>query len=243
MQTKAMFLSLIILGTLFISCEKENLKIVPSNNVSSQQHDISDFDELDISDPFNVYVTFDENEQTLRIEANDNLHSVIEVEQKNGKLSIELEKNTSIKNGEAVLNVFLTTNNIETIRAQGAAHIQLQNQWNVEQAEIELTGASSFRGTLSADQLYTNLLGASNLDIQGTANVFEIEAEGASNMIDFDFETNELTADLRGASNVSVTVHDKLNVDAEGASTVYYKGNGIIKNQSLSGGSQIIKVE
>ena len=113
MQTKALYLTLIILSTLFMACEKED--IIPSTNVTSEFYSISDFYELDISDPFNVYITFSETEQGLQIKANDNLHPLIQVEQKNGKLSIELADNTTIKKGDAVLDVFLTTNKIENI--------------------------------------------------------------------------------------------------------------------------------
>ncbi|GJM33370.1 MAG: hypothetical protein DHS20C18_23710 [Saprospiraceae bacterium] len=244
MKTIALNLALIILSALFMTaCEKETFKIVPSNNIISKQHAITDFNELDISGPFKVYVTFSATEQGLRIEANDNLHGIIEVEQNNGRLSVKLKNRTTIQNGGAVLNVFVTTNDIETINAQGAAEIYLQNQWNEDRVAIELEGACSFKGSLAVNQLNAKLVGASDLEIEGSADHFDIEAEGASNMEGFDFETDHLSADLKGGCNVSLTVHDKLNVQAVGASNVYYKGSGVIENQNLTGGSQIKKMD
>lgn len=244
MKTIALNFALILLTILFFtSCEKENFNVTPSDSVTSEDYTISDFSKLDISEPFNVYVTFSETEQALRIEANDNLHTRIQVEQHNGELSIALEDNTNISHGTVVLNAFVTTRDISTINAAGAAHVFLQNEWNGDRLKLKLTGACSLAGSINANHLDAELTGASNLNIEGSADRFEIEATGASNMEDFSFETNELSADLTGGCNVSLTVNEKLNVKANGASMVYYKGNGLVEDQDLSGGSQIIKVE
>ena len=242
MKAIALSFACILVSVLFLACEKDDVHIIPSDNVITVTHPVSDFNDLNISDPFKAYVTFSQTEPELRIEANDNLHALIEVEQSNGKLSIRLEDNTNISGGPAVLNIFLTTNDIESIKAQGTAQVFLQNQWEGNRVEIELSGASELAGALNADRLYSRLTGACNLELEGNVNEFEIKADGASNMEGFDFATNDFTADLEGGCNVYVTVQGKLSVEASGASTVYYKGNGIVEEQDLSGGSQIIKM-
>jgi hypothetical protein len=45
---------------------------------------------------------------------------------------------------------------------------------------------------------------------------------------------------LSGASNVSLTVTDEMDVSASGSSIVRYKGDAVINSQNLTGGSQII---
>ena len=80
------------------------------------------------------------------------------------------------------------------------------------------------------------------MDITGSSNYFEITGEGASKMTGFSFSTNLLNAILSGACEVSVTVDESLEVRAEGASTVYYKGNGVIKSWDLEDASEIIKI-
>ena len=60
-------------------------------------------------------------------------------------------------------------------------------------------------------------------------------------MTGYDFETDQLTADLAGGSRITLTVREELNVTATGASKVYYQGEGVVTYQQLSGGSAIIK--
>ena len=40
-----------------------------------------------------------------------------------------------------------------------------------------------------------------------------------------------------------MTVLNKININASGASILYYKGDAVINSQELSGDSQIIKIE
>jgi len=55
--------------------------------------------------------------------------------------------------------------------------------------------------------------------------------------------TTNLMAELSGGSSIILSVQDELDVTASGASTVFYKGNGVIVNQELSGGSEIVKTD
>lgn len=241
MKTTSRYLAIMTLIALFIACEKENLLIVPDVHITSQQHSIYDFHEFEISGNFIVFTRFGEQAQ-LQIEANDNLHSLIEVEQKNGKLSLDLKDNTSFYDGRVVLNVYLTVKDLHTISAVGTSEINLENLWQANNVEIELEGSSRLVGALSCNELSVRLRGASKLDLEGGVGHLDIKVNGASQLNGFTFETNELEAELNGNSEISVTVHDQLDVTASGASTVFYKGNGIIKKQNLSGGSQIVKV-
>jgi hypothetical protein len=111
------------------------------------------------------------------------------------------------------------------------------------QLDLEITGAAEVSGSVEVDDLVAKLLGASNLDISGNSNSFEIDALGASEMTGFDFACNSLKTDLSGGSNISLVVNQKLEVKASGASKVYYKGNGIIDKQDLSDASEIVKMD
>ncbi|HSH19449.1 MAG TPA: DUF2807 domain-containing protein, partial [Draconibacterium sp.] len=65
----------------------------------------------------------------------------------------------------------------------------------------------------------------------------------ASEMTGFDFACNNLKANLSGGSNISLTINQKLDVTASGASNVYYKGSGVIEKQNLKDASKIVKVD
>jgi len=241
MKTKIILLAILSLGLIFTSCEKDDLNLVPSTKVTTTNFSASNVSQLDVSDIFKVYVTFSETEESVQVEANENLHQAIKISQSGDKLIVGIEKNTRIS-GAPVLNVYIKTATLSNVKAEGAAFVEFKNLLVTSQLDVEVTGAAEVSGSVDVDDLVAKLLGASILDISGNSNSFDIDATGASEMTGFDFTCNTLKTDLTGGSNISLVVNQKLDVKASGASKVHYKGNGIIDKQDLSDASQIINM-
>lgn len=241
MKIKIFAATSLIFSFLFFSCSKDET-IDPSNTITSQEHNITGYNELNVQDAFNVEVHFSNEIESIIVEANDNLHPYIILEKNLMELSIRLDDNIDLSEKQATLNVYISTDHMFSYRASGATTIQLLDPLGADKLIINLSGASSLSGNLTGTEVNAIITGASTLNLTGSANKFNLDATGASNMYDFDFVANWLHTNLEGACTASITVNNKLDVWANGASTVYYKGDGVINTQELSGGSQIIKV-
>jgi len=241
MKTKVFLAAVLVLGVLFTSCEKEDFHVIPSNRVTSSEVNITGINSIDVSSLFHVYVNFSETEESVVVEANENLHSLIRVRQDGDRLDVSLAKNSQIT-GDPVLNLYVTTSSLEEIIAEGAVKVEFVDRLVCNQFEIELTGASQLKGSVETGLLLATIEGASKLELDGSSNTLQIDAEGASEMSGFDFTANQLRANLDGGCDLSLTVQQKLDVTARGASNVYYKGNGVIENQNLKDASKIVKV-
>ena len=79
------------------------------------------------------------------------------------------------------------------------------------------------------------------MNIEGTSNLFNIEASGASEINAFGLVSQDLKADISGASTLNITINKTLDVVASGASTVNYRGNGKVVSEDVSGASGINK--
>lgn len=242
MKTKVILLAILSLAFVFTSCDDDDVNIVPSDNVTTVEVSVSDFDKLSVSDIFKVYVTFSETEESVHVESNDNIHSVIDIYTQGNDLNIGLDENTKIS-GIPVLNAYIKTASLDRIRAMGASYIEFQNPLLGNTFKVDLEGACMFVGELEVDELVADILGASEMNISGNSEQFDIRAEGASMMTGFNFAANKLTANIYGASNISLTVNQELNVTASGASNVFYIGDGLIEYQKLSDTSKIVKVD
>jgi len=223
------------------SCDVLDNEVVPERKVTTMQATYSNFDAIDASNAFSVYIIFSDLEESIEIEANDNLHQYIEVKKANGVLKIGLERNVYVR-GSATLNAYITTKNISEFIGSGASRFIVESIVETDNVNIYLSGASTFTRELVADLLHADLSGASNLTIQGTSNTFDVEASGASVLRDYGFETNSLIADLSGASNMYVSVEDEIDVEASGASTLHFKGQAVITHQDISGASSVKKM-
>ncbi len=248
MKTKSILLALFTLSILFTSCNKNedifpsHNDIYPSTDITTVNKTISGYSQLNVSDRFNVFVTFSDTEENIQIEANANLQQYITCKKIDNQLVIYFADKINIKTGNTILNVYITTNELNAIYTAGVIAIQLQNELVCSDLTIDLSGASTLNGTVYVDQLKSKLDGTSKLNIEGSSNSFDIESMGANEITGYGFETNYFTSDLQGVCNVQLTVQQKLEVKASGACSVYYKGDGLVSYQKLSGASKIQKI-
>ncbi len=142
MKTKSIVLGLMLFTVVFTSCDYE--KIRASEEVSSLTYNIPDFSNLEVSNAFNVYVSFSDTEESIRIEANENLHDRITVKRDGNSLVIKLKKFTQIR-GNATLNAYIVTKNITEFDISGASTLYLENQWVISNGRIDLSGSSDFK--------------------------------------------------------------------------------------------------
>lgn len=236
MKTKTLIIGLIIILVLLSSCDHETVRA--SGEVTSREIALADYSGLKVSDAFNVYVTFSASEESVRIEANENLQDRILIQKDGNNLIIKLQKFTSVR-GNATMNAYITTKNLAKIELSGATELFLENEWTVENAKIELSGASDISGEIAANRLNLHMGGASNADIFGSVNILDADLSGSSDLRDYDLSVGHLDMELSGASEAYLSVEESIDIRASGASVLYYKGNAIIKNKGLSGASEI----
>ncbi len=240
-NSKVILLATIGLVFIFTSCEKDDVNVVPSAKITTTNFSASNISQLDVSDVFNVYVSFSETEESVMVEANENLHRLIEMKQSDNKLIVGLTKDANIS-GALVLNIYIKTASLTMIKAERTASIEFENLLKTSQLALEITDAAKVSGSIEVDDLVARLIGQAKLDISGSSGSFDIDAAGASEMTGFDFVTDNLKANLNGSCNISLTINQALDVAASGTSNVYYKGDGVVEKQNLKDTSSIVKL-
>jgi len=242
MRTSNVITLILLSFSLFLfSCNVFDEHVRPSGDVTTRNESFENYNAINTSHAFQVYVNFSDTEEIIEIEANDNLHQHIEVKLVNNTLEIGLRDNISIR-GSATLKAYITTRHVSSFSGSGASRFINQSPIEAENVNIHLSGASNFSGDIQTSELIVDLSGASVMNISGISNEFDIEASGASVCRDFGFETNYLKADISGASGLYLTINDEIDVEASGASNLHYKGNAVISHQDMSGASTIKKI-
>lgn len=240
MKTKSIIFALIVaLGTL-TSCDHETIRA--SDEVSSLDYAIPDYSALKVSNAFNTSVTFSDTEESIRIQANENLHDRIIVKRDGNALIIKLKPLTNVR-GNATLNAYIVTKDIASFELSGASKLILENIWNTTNGSIELSGASNFTGEVAVDRLNLDMSGASSLDLFGTASSLDADLAGSSDIRDFDLSVKDLKMEMAGASEASLTVRESIDIKASGASSLKFKGDAKITYKRLSGASEIVKID
>jgi len=238
MKTKLLSLTLLSFSLFLFSCDIYDTEVVPNGKITTMQATFTDYKAIEASSAFSVYLVFSDTEESIEIEANENLHQYIDVKKENGTLKIGIENNVQIR-GNATLKAYIITKQVEGYSASGASRFIVENEIHAENVNIYLSGASTFDGEINSNRCYANLSGASSMNILGFADDFELDASGASVIRDYGFEANHLKAELSGASNAYLTVDNEIEIEASGASSLRYKGDAVITTQNLSGASSV----
>lgn len=215
-------------------------RIQLSETITTKTKDINNFDKIDVSEDFKVYVRFSNGPESVKIEANKNLHDLINVEKKGETLKIST-KSYSSGNGdtEEVLVAYITTKNLTAITGDEDVYIELEDQLNAENLSINLDEDCSLKGHIAVQNLVVELDEDSVLDIKGSANSMDLEAREDSMIKGFDFVVGNLDIDLSGDSEAKLTVNGDIKLRASGDSFFHQKGQGKFTSKRLTGDSEL----
>lgn len=204
---------------------------------------VKGFNAIEISGAIDLYIS-QGNEEAVAVSAtNIEVRDRIKTEVKNGTLHIFFDsKGWNWKAwGNNKTKAYVTFINLTRLEASGACNIKPTEVIKVKDLKIELSGASDFTGAVNLTNLVIDASGASNASITGTAEKADIDISGACYVKAYDFKVDFCAVDASGASSLRITINKELKAQASGGSSIYYKGDGIIRSIDTSGGATVKK--
>ena len=210
--------------------------ITGSGHVVASSVPASFFSRLEVGSAFRVTLTVGGDEQvTVRVD--DNLTDHLDVGISDGTLRIRLKPGTSVRN--ATLEADVTAPGVSSIEVSGAAKLHLSDELAGQRIKMTLSGAGEIDGPVRFDEAGADLSGASHLELSGTAGKLDIRGSGASRLEAEQLQVGQLTIDLSGASQATVSVSGTISAQVSGASSVRYAGTPQFIRKDVSGGSSI----
>jgi hypothetical protein len=215
------------------------------NDANAEPRNLSGFHVIKISNAFTVYIS-QGNEDAVAISASKaEYREKIITKVENGVLIIRFDDDKKFWKGwngdKTKLKAYISIKKIDRLDVSGACDVFFEEGISSEYLTVRLSGASDLKGKIDAKKLSFDISGASDATISGNAAELSVEASGASDFKGFDMTTNYCTAEASGASSVNITVNKELNAKASGASSVRFKGEGLIRDIKTSGASNVTR--
>ncbi len=223
----------------------------------SENRTVSDFTKIHTSSGVNVYYT-QSSEKSVRVETDDKEKlNRIKTVVSGGKLKIHI-KSVRGKWGEddtfKKLKVYVSAPDVKTFEADSGLKITLENgvtsdskidievssgsnisgNLSAKQIEIEVSSGSAFKGEINSKSVDVEINSGSNVTISGNADVIELEVNSASNFKGKDFTVKTANIEADTASNIMLTVTEKLNAKANSLAKINYYGNPKNVNKDTS---------
>jgi Putative auto-transporter adhesin, head GIN domain len=186
-----------------------------SGNIKTENREVSGFKSIDVSNAFEVEITV-QKDFSLEVEADDNLLPLIKTEVDGDTLVIKTDKSFKTQNP---LKIRITAPDVNELSLSGASKVNLSNLNN-----------NSFKLDSS---------GASKIKVEGTTVNFTVEMSGASKLDAENLKAENVSVDSSGASKATVFVTNELKADLSGATDVTYTGSPKSIQKKTSGASSV----
>jgi len=232
-----------------------------AGEVITEEKDFSNFTSVEIGSAFDFDIKQSDTYSVI-IEADESLFDYVEVSQTSSKLIIYLNPHhifTDFTLGAKVLRVSITMPELHGLSVSGASEgtvvgfsssqaftLVVSGASSLKMADIgasnvsyEVSGASRVSGNITSNNSRFEISGASSLELSGSAGATYLIVSGASRADLADLVLISADVTLSGASETTVNVKQRLDINVSGASRLYFIGNPTLGNTNISGASTI----
>ena len=183
-----------------------------SGRIVTQVRNVSDCSSINLKYAGSVYLTQDNN-QSIRVEADDNIIENVITRNDNGVLTVGLEDGCY---SDVKVKIYVSLKSIEAISINGAGNIIVQNP-------------------IASNNVACLINGAGDINLKGSGSNLDCRINGAGNINAFDFQSKNCTARINGTGNCSVNVSEYLDASISGVGNIVYDGNPKQIKSSISG--------
>ena len=230
---------LLLVGSFLILTTKAQKTII--NDPNAEVRPVKGFHGIEVSGGINLYLSQGEGE-TVVVSASDlKWREHIRTDVVDGILKIYLDARNWGR-GNVKIKAYVSFTTLDKLNASGASDVFVDGVITGDNLSIDLNGASDFKGAINVKELLLEQSGASDARVTGVVSEkAEIHSSGASDVKGYDLTIQNCSVHATGASDIRITVKNELTADCSGASTVFYKGDPLIKELKSSGASAVKK--
>ena len=209
---------------------------ISSGNIVSKDFSVSEFQSINLEASGNIYLTQDE-QQSVRIEAEEKVFELLAVNVENGKLTISLKRYLILMKP---IKIYISMKEIEDLEISGSGSMVGQSKINADTLKLLIEGSGSFDLDLTAKDLNTSIIGSGKLDLNGSVDDHNAEIEGSGNIKAFDLLTETSDIEISGSGNAEIYASKQLDISISGSGNVFYKGEATV-TQKISGSGRVEK--
>ncbi|MFD1255599.1 head GIN domain-containing protein [Mucilaginibacter terrae] len=240
MKKHISFIAIILAGislSIISSCHMGCIK--GSGNKVTENRKIANFSKIDISGGFKINIKQDSS-LSLTVMADDNIMKYVRTQVNGNKLRIYTRKDFC-GDGPIIVNVGIKY--LEEIKSAGAVELTAEGRINVQNINLDFSGASKIDMDLSAAEVRTEARGATEIFLKGQAASHHVKVSGVGKLHALEFIVGNYNINSSGSSNCQINVLKELKTDTKGVSAIEYRGNPSKVEEHKSGASSLNKVQ
>jgi len=207
-------------------------------NVTVEQRTINDsFTAIKATEGLDVYLT-QSNEESISVEADNNLQDIIITEVIDGVLKIHTKKNIGKSKSKKVMVSF---KDVSSIIATSGSDVYSTNTITTENLELETTSGSDMKLSVNTTTLNCKSTSGSDLKLSGKTIKLIAEATSGSDIKAADLIAESSQVKATSGADITVNTSKELTAKATSGGDIKYLGNPEVVNKSDSSAGSIKK--
>lgn len=208
-------------------------KVRGKGNYVTQTHNIQDFEKLDLSGVFNVTL-IQGNRNSVTIEAQENLHQYIIIDQRNHTLDIHFPRKFNLRKHKKI-NIEIVFTDLKEIETSMVGNLKSDGILKLESLKFENSSVGSTHLDLNVKKLDADLSAVGNITFSGWARKATINSSIVGKLDAQDLHVDYLDIDNSSVGTVKVHADVELSIEHSGIGSLHYTGNAQITDLSSSG--------
>lgn len=196
-------------------------KVTGNGKVVTTERNAGHFDVLKVSSGIDVYLT-QGNEESISLEADENLHDYIKTEISGNTLRIYSDAN--IRKARAKI-VHVTMKDIKKITASSAGDVYGKSPIKTEELSLSTSSAGDIQLEIEVKNVSCDISSAGDITLKGTANNLEANLSSAGDLKAYELTVKTADVSTSSAGDAKITVTEKLIANTSSAGDIYFKGD------------------
>ncbi len=233
MKTQLTMLAFLLAAMPFwMACDE----VSGSGRVATESRQVKSFSRLHVQGSMDVYIIKGTG-GSAKVEAEDNILPLIELEEDGDVLRIRFKNNVNIRTHKDI-KVFLATETLREIELAGSGDIKVESHYaSAEPVELSVAGSGDIEAGFSAPAVHVNIAGSGNADVKGETRELHVDIAGSGNCDASDLLAETAEVSIAGSGDVKLHASRSLSANIVGSGNVYYKGEPAMNVSKMGSGT------
>jgi hypothetical protein len=207
--------------------------------VTNKRKISNDFVRINASRGLDVYITKSKN-TSLEVEADENLHELIETEVREGTLYITATRNIWSASAK---KIHLSADFINEIKVSSGAEVYSENTFSSEKLVIDTSSGAHATMNLKVDELQCESSSGSEIKLSGEADNFMASSSSGSNINAYDLTARSCNANATSGADIKLMVTETFVGKASSGADIKFKGHPKRAEKNNSSGGSIRSID
>lgn len=217
---------------------------ISTSTLSQQEPQVRNFNGIEIGGNIRAYVKLG-NSESLRLEGDKEAIAQLEIEVKNGTLTIKPKrsqwKDWFKKYNNTKITAYITAKRLTSLGVSGSGLIDVEQTINADKVGVAVSGSGSIKATVTASHLDGAISGSGSLNISGKAKSAEVAISGSGNFNGKDLVTDDAETHISGSGSIYIHANKSIDAALSGSGNVNYSGDPKVE-KAVAGSGKVRKI-